>query len=112
MFLRILFLTLNLFLGQIDKFYTDRWKLRKLMFTSGDKNNQKWLFSPVIISKGQASNCPINFTNSFSNTAIGIIITMESSFGPVQIKVCEFQDTKWGYPEYESIKKIAIEKSM
>ena len=33
--------TLNLFLGQIDKFYTDRWKLRKLMFTSGDKNNQK-----------------------------------------------------------------------
>lgn len=36
------------------------------------------------------------------------IITMESSFGPVQIKVCEFQDTKWGYPEYESIKKIAM----
>lgn len=36
-----LYETLNLFLGQIDKFYTDRWKLRKLMFTSGDKNNQK-----------------------------------------------------------------------
>lgn len=36
------------------------------------------------------------------------IITMESSFGPVQIKVCEFQDTKWGYPEYESIKRIAM----
>ena len=36
-----LYETLNLFLGQIDKFYTDRWKLRKLMFTSGDKSNQK-----------------------------------------------------------------------
>lgn len=36
-----LYETLNLFLGQIDKFYTDKWKLRKLIFTSGDKNNQK-----------------------------------------------------------------------
>ena len=36
-----LYETLNLFLGQIDKFYTDRWKLRKLMFTSGDKNKKK-----------------------------------------------------------------------
>jgi len=36
-----LYETLNLFMGQIDKFYTDRWKLRKLMFTSGDKDNQK-----------------------------------------------------------------------
>lgn len=40
------------------------------------------------------------------------IITMESSFGPVQIKVCEFQDTKWGYPEYESIKKIAMKQGV
>ena len=40
------------------------------------------------------------------------IITMESSFGPVQIKVCEFQDTKWGYPEYESIKKIAMKEGV
>lgn len=40
------------------------------------------------------------------------IITMDSSFGPVHVKVCEFQDTKWGYPEYESIKKIAIKEGV
>lgn len=36
-----LYETLNLFMGQMDKFYTDKWKLRKLIFTSGDKGNQK-----------------------------------------------------------------------
>ncbi len=40
------------------------------------------------------------------------IITIDSSFGPVHVKVCEFQDTKWGYPEYESIKKIAMKEGV
>lgn len=40
------------------------------------------------------------------------IITMKSSFGPVRVKVCEFEDKKWGYPEYESIKKIAMENNV
>ncbi|MCM1257489.1 MAG: cyclopropane-fatty-acyl-phospholipid synthase family protein [Roseburia sp.] len=36
-----LYETLNLFMGQMDKFYTDKWRLRKLIFTSGDKSSQK-----------------------------------------------------------------------
>ncbi|MCM1257488.1 MAG: nickel pincer cofactor biosynthesis protein LarC [Roseburia sp.] len=40
------------------------------------------------------------------------IITIDSSFGPVQVKVCEFEGTKWGYPEYESVKKIAMKQGV
>ena len=55
-----LYETLNLFMGQMDKFYTDKWKLRKLIFTShydiGNDFYRLWLDETLSYSCGYFKN--------------------------------------------------------